>query len=139
MGEARLTDRLEGMAAQLADILDRYREHHRAPAERPPPQGEMTQEVTQGLIAFLSVDLSKPIPPRWVSALDEQQRDPVRYSLKASARDVGWRAFAIGGLDFMHKVADRMEELRPDTTWHGAILDKWWDNIGCDERGFWCC
>jgi hypothetical protein len=61
----------------------------------------------------------------------------VRYSLKTSAREIGWHAYATGGKPFMVRIAARLQELRPDTTFHVSILDKWWDDIGDDERGVW--
>ncbi len=44
----------------------------------------------------------------------------VRFALRMSAREIGWRAYAIGGLAFMHRVFD-LAEIAGGS---GAVLDK---------------
>ena len=49
-------------------------------------------------------------------------------------RGIGWRAYAHGGLDLMHRVSD----LAQDAGASGAIIDKWWDRIGGPNGTWWC-
>ena len=49
-------------------------------------------------------------------------------------REIGWRAYGEGGLEFMHRVSD----LAQDQGANGALIDHWWDNIG-GSLGIWWC
>jgi hypothetical protein len=109
-----------GMAEQLADILIRYKQHN----------AELRQMGDDR--ALSSVDLARAMKPSWKVALDQVERDPVRFALRASAREIGWHAYAIGGLEFMHKVSNRVEAAGAS----GATLDEWWDGIG-SQKGRW--
>jgi hypothetical protein len=119
----------KGKAMQLADITRRYTEHR---AEQSRRARDLPPEP---LIVRSAADITLPLPPRWVSAIETAQDDPVRFSLRASAREIGWWAFACGGLDLMHRVSDLAEEAGGE----GWVIDKWWDNIGAWEHGgVWC-
>lgn len=111
-----------GMATQLAAIMTRYRQHQAEPRER-----------GKGGAVVSAADIRDAVlKSRWETALDEVQRDAVRFALRASAREIGWHAHAVGGLEFMHRVSDLMEKAGGS----GATLDKWWDGIG-DPKGTW--
>jgi hypothetical protein len=113
-----------GMAKQLADIMARYQQHQAKLRQQP--------KRTASMDVLSSADLARAIKPRWQVALNEVDRDPVRFALRASVREIGWHAYASGGLELMHKVSDLMEE----TGVGGATLDKWWDGIG-GPKGTW--
>jgi hypothetical protein len=66
-----------GMAEQLADILIRYKQHN----------AELRQMGDDR--ALSSVDLARAMKPSWKVALDQVERDPVRFALRASAREIG--------------------------------------------------
>jgi hypothetical protein len=78
-------------------------------------------------------DLAHAVRPRWASALDQVERDPVRFALRASAREIGWRVYSHGGVELMQQVCGLTEEAGGS----GAILDKWWDGIGGENGGAW--
>jgi hypothetical protein len=103
------------LARALAPILHRYREHCATRATGQPWQDHRLSD-------FADV----PSRPGWQGALDEMELDPVRFVLKAEAREVGWRAYAYGGLDFMRQVFDRA---KLDSRSAGT-LDHWWNGIG---------
>lgn len=111
------------MATNLAAILQRYDEHC---AEREPWDTITSTPIN-------SSDLMQ-LPPRWKSAIESVERDPVRFALRAEAREIGWKAYAIGGLDFMRHVFE-MAEAQWEGTWRGSVFDKWWDGIG--TRNLW--
>ena len=122
-----MDDLAAGMAKELADIVRRYRQHNEELRQQRTGKVDMNAGV---------VDVSVGVPtalynkPRWALALDEVKRDPVRFALRASAREMGWQAYADGGLELMRQVCGLTEEA-------GAIVDKWWDRIGGKGGGKW--
>jgi hypothetical protein len=111
------------MAQQLADILERYEEHQREGRSKFKPRLNSAADFA-----------NEPLPPRWVSDLDAVERDPVRSSLRASARELGWRAYAGGGTRGMHTLFGHAQERQWAGTARAArkssTLDKW-----CMARG----
>jgi hypothetical protein len=79
---------------------------------------------------------SKPLPPQWVSRMQNAAKDGVKESLHASIREEGWRAYAEGGLKAMHQLAD---DACADNNHFASILDHRWDGIGTDKNGHWVC
>jgi hypothetical protein len=64
--------------------------------------------------------------------------NPVRSALRGIVREAGWQIFARGGIKEMHRVAAEVEQAMPENrTFAGAVLDKWWDQIGTQEGGTW--
>lgn len=64
--------------------------------------------------------------------------NPVRSAPRGIVREAGWQIFARGGIEEMHRVAAAVEQAMPeDPTFAGAVLDKWWDQIGTQKGGAW--
>jgi hypothetical protein len=108
------------MAKQLVEIVHRYRQHNEELRQQRAGKVNMSTGVVDVSVGVLTALCNKP---RWALALDEVKRDPVRFALRASAREMGWQAYADGGLELMQQVCNLTGEA-------GAIVDKWWDGIG---------
>lgn len=134
MGEARRRkapapdDVASGLAATLTAIMRRYREHR---AEQAAKHADEPLRILSG-----ADFVGKPLPPRWMDAVNGVARDPMRVALRAEAREIGWRAYHHGGTDFMREVSGLAEDAGADPN----IIDKWWDNIGGPgmSGGWWC-
>ena len=118
------TELVAAMAGQLTAILRRYEAHLR----------KRRQEAVRLIIRYGNAAPLAPPPPRLVAALKELELDPIRFALKASAREIGWRAFAHGGLPLMRRVFNHAKfSDRSDGT-----LDHWWSGIGGpDHSSLW--
>ena len=114
-------------ARRLRQMLDALQQHRAAQANT--ESGDRLKSLDQ-ILAML------PLPPLWLTRINDAAEDGIEQSLLASIREEGWRAFAEGGLDAMRQLADRAsgEDDRRLT-----ILDHQWDGIGTDRHGHWVC
>ncbi|MGH7071963.1 MAG: hypothetical protein ACREFO_18410 [Acetobacteraceae bacterium] len=78
------------------------------------------------------------IPRRHVSAIDETLQNPWRMAIRTQVREVGWRLYASGGMDAMHKALDKFEDATNDGRFV-VVIDHAWNMIGLpgDSRGIW--
>jgi hypothetical protein len=130
-------DRLAaGLAQTLNAILRRYHEHCIELRDAERARQQSGQPAQEWAVHKLSDWADRPIPPRWMDAINGVARDPMRVALRAEAREIGWRAYNHGGTDFMREVSGLAEDAGADPN----IIDKWWDNIGGPGmRGGWWC
>jgi hypothetical protein len=117
-------DRTQRQARTLTDIMARWREHR---TER------YGQAAGDWPVVVLAEYTEAELPPHWVRAQDEAQRDPIRYALKAQVREIGWIAYCRGGIDLMVQMYFLAAEAGAD----GAVIDKWWSMIGDWDRDIW--
>jgi hypothetical protein len=120
-------DLASGMAKQLVEIVHRYRQHKEELRPQRTGKVDMSAGVVDVSVGVLTALYNKP---RWALALDEVKRDPVRFALRDSAREIGWQAYADGGLELMQQICGLTEEA-------GATVNKWWDRIGGKGGGAW--
>jgi hypothetical protein len=123
---ATLDASVTAMAQDLAAILARYRGYREDRADQARIPFLPAQKMTQFEIS--------PVQPWWIESLRNANRDPIHYALRASARELGWRAYAIGGRTLMGKLFDLA--VRGSTS--HETLRSWWDGIGNpDQRDQW--
>ena len=108
------------MAKQLVQIVHRYRQHNEELRQQRTGKVDRSAGIVGVEDGVLTALYNKPC---WAFSLDEVKSDPVRFALRASAREIGWQAYASGGRELMQRVCDLTGEA-------GAIVDKWWDGIG---------
>lgn len=129
-----MTDRTKHDAKLLVNLLAHYDDQRK---ERRAERREQQDEAGDAPLVpqFLKAgDLSNIPPLHSVDhALGMLERDPVRFALRAAAREIGWRAYARGGPDEMRAVFDAFEEMDGRIP---HVLDKWWDRIGGGD-GVW--
>jgi CHC2 zinc finger len=114
---------LPSPAARLREMLEALEAHRNDKSEARPP-GEAKIELVAG--TYFTIEAP------WRARMKRAAEDGVQESLRASIREEGWLAFAIGGLAAMHSLADAACGQRPGLL--DAMLDHSWDGIGLGDE-----